>query len=414
MNTFNSTFEKYLSRTLQENLKPRQVWTQVAGAVDDKQILRRGQQFSKSTKNRVPVQPYVRNTDLTASTLTTAEEVLTVDQQPAFMFEIDDLDEFQSNVDLQDEYLSDSQIDLANFIDGEFLYENSLTAANVVDAGDIGGTAGEAIDLTGSNVFEVLSIAKRKLAERAVDMTDLYMVASPAMCQVIEEQVAARETTFGDEATRMGVKYGGGRTFMYNGIAVYENLNLPSTEVLNLATNPSDGDTIVLSINNVFEDVATTLTYTFVAVIGATPGNVLIGANADASRANLAGLMNDPSTTSATQVAFTGTDLWVANRLVATNDDVNDTLTIRLKGGRFSSVSETLTDPVDGFDADKQADNIVIGQRNCANIVIQKYPYVKLEDVQKQFAVRAKGNTLFGVKQFSENAKKAVRLDIKY
>ena len=414
MNAVQSTFEKFLSRSLQVNMKPRQIWTQIAGSVDDAQILKRGQQFSKSTKSRVPVQPYVRGTDLVGTTLTTAEEVLTINEQPSFMFEIDDLDEFQSNVDIQDEYTSDSEIDLSNYIDAVFLYEHAMTAANVTDNGDLGGTAGDSIPLTSGNVFSVLSISKRKLARRASDMTNLCMAATPEFCEVIEEQVSSRETTFGDEATRNGIKYAGGRTFMYNGIMVYETLNLPSTEFLGLATNPTDGDTLVFSVHNVFEDVAEVLTVTFVNAIGTTPGNVLIGADVAATRVNLAAFLNNPTVTSATQVAYTGTASWVATRIVATDIVADDEVQITLKGGRFESVTETLTAGTDGFIATKRADEVVLAQRNSCDIVIQKYPHTEVEGIQKQFGTRVKGYTMLGVRQFASNAKNAVRIPVRF
>ena len=45
---------------------------------------------------------------------------------------------------------------------------------------------------------------------------------------------------------------------------------------------------------------------TFVSAIGATAGNVLIGATAADTKTNLLGLLNAPGTTNATQVALSG------------------------------------------------------------------------------------------------------------
>ena len=67
---------------------------------------------------------------------------------------------------------------------------------------------------------------------------------------------------------------------------------------LALLGQPSNGETIVLTING------TAVTITFVSVIGAAAGNVLIGANTLATRANLLGLLQAPGTTNATQVAL--------------------------------------------------------------------------------------------------------------
>ncbi len=65
-----------------------------------------------------------------------------------------------------------------------------------------------------------------------------------------------------------------------------------------LPTNPSNTQTLTLTING------TAITITFVSTIGSTPGNVLIGASAAATCANLIALLNQPQTTTATGVAL--------------------------------------------------------------------------------------------------------------
>ena len=101
---------------------------------------------------------------------------------------------------------------------------------------------------------------------------------------------------------------------------VYVSENLTGTAVLGLATQPTDGDTIV--INGV--------TFTFKTTLGATAGNVLIGADADAARLNL-----DPHQRSwydhgarcgslaADQLKLTDT-----YRIAAVNDTAANTMTI--------------------------------------------------------------------------------------
>lgn len=66
------------------------------------------------------------------------------------------------------------------------------------------------------------------------------------------------------------------------------------------SSNPTNGQTLILTMNG------TSMTFTFVSVIGATAGNVLIGATLTDTLTNLAGILNTPSTTNATQVALSG------------------------------------------------------------------------------------------------------------
>ena len=65
-----------------------------------------------------------------------------------------------------------------------------------------------------------------------------------------------------------------------------------------LPTNPTSTQTLTLTING------TAVVITFVSVIGATAGNVLIGASAAATLTNLLALLNQPQTTTATGLAL--------------------------------------------------------------------------------------------------------------
>lgn len=69
--------------------------------------------------------------------------------------------------------------------------------------------------------------------------------------------------------------------------------------VLGLSTQPTNGQVINLFING-----NSAIVITFVSSIGANAGNVLIGANAAATQANLLGLLQAPGTTNANQVAL--------------------------------------------------------------------------------------------------------------
>lgn len=73
---------------------------------------------------------------------------------------------------------------------------------------------------------------------------------------------------------------------------------------ISLLGQPLAGDTITMTMSD--GSISTTaVVITFVSVIGSTPGNVLIGANAAATFANLLNLLQHPSTSNANQVAFT-------------------------------------------------------------------------------------------------------------
>lgn len=67
---------------------------------------------------------------------------------------------------------------------------------------------------------------------------------------------------------------------------------------ISLTVQPTNNQTLILSING------TSITITFVTVIGSNPGNVLIGANLGATMSNLLGLLQSPGSTTGNQVAL--------------------------------------------------------------------------------------------------------------
>src|SRR5580704_3818490 len=77
------------------------------------------------------------------------------------------------------------------------------------------------------------------------------------------------------------------------GLLVHQQLGF-----FTLSTNPTNTKTLTLTING------TAVVFTFVSSIGSTAGNVLIGASAAATAANLLALLNQPQTTTSTGVAL--------------------------------------------------------------------------------------------------------------
>jgi hypothetical protein len=97
-------------------------------------------------------------------------------------------------------------------------------------------------------------------------------------------------------------------------------------------SNPSNGDWIFLNINNA------NVIFKFVSVIGATAGNVLIGANTAATIVNLLGLLNAPGTTNATQVALSAANQTIVGYYTNTSTTVSVGL---FSGGKYTVTATT-------------------------------------------------------------------------
>lgn len=109
---------------------------------------------------------------------------------------------------------------------------------------------------------------------------------------------------------------------------VYLATNLTCTSVLDMATQPTANDTVTIARQ----------VFTFVSPIGTTAGNVLIGANVDATRVSLAAAINAAGTTAADHVAVTDPSKF-ANFITAVDSPSGDTLTVTSISGRMSPSS---------------------------------------------------------------------------
>lgn len=104
----------------------------------------------------------------------------------------------------------------------------------------------------------------------------------------------------------------------------------------------------LLTSSGVFTDTQTItingVVFTSVNSIGSTPGNFLIGADAAASLANLTALINDPLTTSSTQVALSAADAEKISDFLALSASTTATvMTVTSSRVESLTVSETQT-----------------------------------------------------------------------
>lgn len=194
-----------------------------------------------------------------------------------------------------------------------------------------------------------------------------------------------------------------GYIMSYMGYDFYVSNQLTSTAVLSLATQPTANDTVTIA----------GVTFTFVASPSAA-GDVDIGANVDATRANLATLINAPSTTTATGVALStaNASLFKA-RISAVNDNTADTLTVTGKGLGVLDVSKSLTDGTDTWTAASQLQHNLFGVKGNPYLIIQRMPKVVERPVPDKMGSNYLNSVLFGTKTFQDNSYAMVDVTIR-
>lgn len=170
---------------------------------------------------------YVKGVDVTIQDLAPTNEQLVIDTAKEVSFYVDQIDGIQNIVDIAAEkadeaaYVLDSVIDAAVFAE----YAN-VASGNDIDAGDIGGTAAAAIDLTSTgstqqdNILKTFAALKRRMRLGNVPTDRTFIVVDPVGAEILELMFINKGFNTADSTLRNG--YAGSVL----GVDVYVSNNL--------------------------------------------------------------------------------------------------------------------------------------------------------------------------------------------
>ena len=161
-----------------------------------------------------------------------------------------------------------------------------------------------------------LSKAKAKVANSSGEYADMSFVATPDVLADFETEGASSGFNYSDAVMKNGFL---GMDML--GVGFYVSNYVTHQIAATWSGLPTAGDQVTIK-GQVF---------TFVAAIGTTPGNVLIGATAAATMTALTTLINAPSVTTATGVAVG----------IATSDEVANL--VQLSAADTSATVQTFT-----------------------------------------------------------------------
>jgi hypothetical protein len=300
---------------------------------------------------------------------------------------------------------------LINYIDGDVLKTAYQGAGSYMDAADVGGTAGQAITVTQNNVAQMFSVAKQKLMLKnviyaanarftggfKVEQPEGMPIAiiSPEVLTQIELYVGGKDTLLGDKTSTNG--YSG----YFHGFNLFISNSLAWQGTLAFATNPTDGDTIV--INGV--------TLTFKATLGSTAGNVHICSTAAATLTNLVTFLTTPGTTIAEDTDTGAVALSTANQNKLKGFAFTDSTTsmgVVATGWGTIVVSETLTAAADIWTTTSQILHNIFAISKSVSLVIQKNPSLEENFVSSKIGRDYIAWTMFGRKVFVDQAPQIV------
>ncbi len=392
-NWFTADFAEIWAKEQQEVFYKENVAMKIAD-VSFKGQMSFGDTLNRPYRSANNIQTYTRGTAITIDDKTDTQEQLSVNRQFATGFYMDDFDKIQSSYNLIANYAKDDGVYLSNQVDADVLGEY-VNATSTVDDGTIGGTAGNGITLTTSNVLKTVSASKKKLAKQNIAISDLFGVISPEFEDILIQYGAGRDTTMGDGFNKDGA------IMDFYGFRLYRSNQTSGSAVLALATQPTAADTVTIE----------GVTFTFVASPSAA-GDIDLGANVDATRINLETLINAPTATTAGGIALTTDDARAFANATATDDASANTLTVTFKGAGTLEVSETLTDGTDVWTAAKEKQHNLFGRKGGITLVMQSDARPQVKQVPDKLGVNVLNGVLYGVKTFTDGAKETVNVEI--
>ncbi len=392
-------FQQFWSRTMQRIHHVKDVYRAIANFGEKEGILKLGQQFNRPYKTKLTSNPVGTGGSYTRQDVTVTNEYLTVDQKEECSFYIEDYNELQSSYPLGASFAKDAAIVLGNQIDGKVFGEYDQ-ADETIDNGDLGGSSGDGLTLTTSNVLKMFTIADRKQSALNIDEQDRWAVLSYQFREKLMEYLGGKESNLGDTVGKNG------SLGAFMGRKIYLSNALGWSGRLEFGTNPTENDTVV--INGV--------TFTFKAT-PSSAGDVDIGANAAASLDNLVAAINNSQGYAAGQgSATTYYEVSASDRKLLKNITATDGttyLTLKATGKSYVPVSETLTATADVWTAAKQIQHVLFGQGKPIDVVIQKYPKLEIHHRDGYIGRDFVTWELFGIKTFDEGKAQLVDCQIR-
>lgn len=342
--------------------------------------LTKGQTVARSYSSDVQVNDMGGDGSYSVQAITDTQETLTISYEKEASIYVKDLDLMQAHLPVKQKYGRKLANALINQIDGDVLLKAYQGAGTTLDDGDFAGTDGNGHTATASNIATVFVTAMQKLRLKNVVYNRRFQggmklevpegmpiaVISPEILSYIELYLGGKDTLLGDQVSRNG--YSG----YFMGFELFVSNSLAWTGTLAMATNPTDGDTIVVN------GVTITFKDTLTSASGAT--EVHIAGSVDVTRANLVEFLNAGGASSEAEDTNTGyssatsAEQRLLKNMTWTNDNTADTATVVAGGWGTVPVSETFTDTTDAWTTGKEQLHCLFGLSKSVSLVVQKKP----------------------------------------
>lgn len=341
-----------------------------------------GKKAHKPILSHPDIGTYTAHTDISFDQKSATKQTLEVDTFEYAAEDIDITESKQTPYDLLSHSLTSIRKGLMNRVEQKFLSEVTNASHDI---------SGSPVSVSSANILDILEEAEGKLGafDAPYETAMRAVVLGPRTVAKLRRAKSDRETRLGDSVLANGV------VGPWQGWTVVQNNNLPWSATLTIATQPTDGDTVTIS----------GVTFTFKTALGSTPGNVLIGADAAAARANLEKAVEGGSGAGTNYVELANRDKFLLRRKRRVT--CTSVQAMAFTGYGDIAVSESLTATSDGWSSQQQEAVFMI--RGAIDMVLQ-FMDLKVGDKEKGFADLPKGIIGIGTHTFDDGADLMVNL----
>ena len=390
-NTATYLNKEYWSMELQATLFVENTAVFLAGTDAASVLATDGRKYHKPIMSHASTGSYTPGSDISDKDFTSSDEDLEVDTFKYASMYLDDTEKKQSGYALSGRIATDIQKQLNNLTEQAFLDLIKTDAGHTVDAGNVGGAAGSALELLASNASQVFTAAHTKLDLVDAPRIARVAVVGPHTVGILRETKAGRETGLGDSVLANGI------IGPWQGWTVVQNNNLPWTATLTIATQPTDGDTVTIA----------GVTFTYKTALGTTAGQVLIGADAAAARQNLVYAVTGTGTVGTHYYALSSENRFILNKRALSATTAEG---MAFTGNGDIVVAETFNSGNNLWSA--QVHHSWFGLRGATDLAIQMPTEVEITRVEKRFGDRIKALEGYGVKTFADGARVLIDVQI--
>lgn len=327
---------------------------------------------------------YTPHSDISFTTKTASKQTLEVSTFEYAAEDIDVTEEKQTPYSLLEHSLQSIRKGLMNRVEQVYLDEITNADHNINN--------GTATEVTSANILDILEEAEGKLGafDAPYETAMRALVLGPRTVAKLRRAKSDRESRLGDSTLMNGV------VGPWQGWTVVQNNNLPWSATLTINTEPTDGDTVVISgVTFTFKDDLT----------GAAAGSVLIDGSAANARTNLKSAVEGGGTAGTDYVELGSRDAFLLRR--KRNIAATSAAAMAFTGYGDIAVAETLTATADVWSAQKQQAATMI--RGSIDLVLQ-FMDLKIADKEKGFADLPKGIIGVGAEMFDDGKVLTVNL----